>query len=178
MGLNFRGAANRFKYKNQNSFQDKSAPGPRRGVGGDEPGSLARAEKRFGKISSPAKIKKNFYGGEAYFQDGYSGDLANSLPITRKSSSPLKINMALVDGAATSAKKFTDIGAAVADGFKTLEPKPIVANLGNTYPEIPDGNNGNTDTGGGKGEGKNEGETAEEKKAREEKEAANKLKTE
>jgi len=174
MGLNFRGSANRFKYKNQNSFQDKSAPGPRRGVGGDQPGNLARAEKRFGRISSPAKIKKNFYGGEAYFQDGYSGDLANSLPITRKSSSPLKINMALVDGAATSAKKFTDIGAAVADGFKTLEPEPIVANLGNTYPEIPDGNNGNTDTGGGKGEG----ETAEEKKAREEKEAANKLKTE
>jgi len=169
MGLNFRGSANRFKYKNQNSFQDKSAPGPRRGVGGDQPGSLARAEKRFGRISSPAKIKKNFYGGEAYFQDGYSGDLANSLPITRKSSSPLKINMALVDGAATSAKKFTDIGAAVADGFKTLEPEPIVANLGNTYPEIPDGNTG---------KGKNEGETPEEKKAREEKEEANKLKTE
>jgi hypothetical protein len=155
MGLNFRGAANRFKYKNQNSFQDKSAPGPRRGVGGDEPGSLARAEKRFGKISSPAKIKKNFYGGEAYFQDGYSGDLANSLPITRKSSSPLKINMALVDGAARSAKKFTDIGAAVADGFKTLEPEPTAANLGNyTYPEVPDGNkptgDGDKPTGDGK----------------------------
>ena len=155
MGLNFRGSANRFKYKNQNSFEDKSAPGPRRGVGGDQPGSLARAEKRFGRISSPAKIKKNFYGGEAYFQDGYSGDLANSLPITRKSSSPLKINVALVDGAATSAKKFTDIGAAVADGFKTLEPEPIVANLGNTYPEIPDGNTG-------EGEGEGETKTKEE----------------
>ena len=157
MGLNFRGAANRFKYKNQNSFQDKSAPGPRRGVGGDEPGSLARAEKRFGKISSPAKIKKNFYGGEAYFQDGYSGDLANSLPITRKSSSPLKINMALVDGAARSAKKFTDIGAAVADGFKTLEPEATAADLGNyNYPEVLDGNkptgDGNKPTGDGKTE--------------------------
>jgi len=153
MGLNFRGSANRFKYKNQNSFQDKSAPGPRRGVGGDQPGNLARAEKRFGRISSPAKIKKNFYGGEAYFQDGYSGDLANSLPITRKSSSPLKINMALVDGAARSAKKFTDIGAAVADGFKTLEPEPKVVDLGATYPEVPDGN---------AGEGEGEKETTEE----------------
>ena len=122
MGLNFRGSANRFKYKNQNSFQDKSAPGPRRGVGGDQPGSLARAEKRFGRISSPAKIKKNFYGGEAYFQDGYSGDLANSLPITRKSSSPLKINETLVYGAADVNKKFTDIGAAVSEGFKSAMP--------------------------------------------------------
>ena len=63
--------------------------------------------------------------------------------------------MALVDGAATSAKKFTDIGAAVADGFKTLEPEPIVANLGNTYPEIPDGNTG-------EGEGEGETKTKEE----------------
>ena len=62
--------------------------------------------------------------------------------------------MALVDGAARSAKKYTDIGAAVADGFKTLEPEPTAANLGNTYPEIPDGN-----TGEGKGEGEGEGET-------------------
>ena len=129
MGLNFRGSANRFKYKNQNSFQDKSAPGPRRGVGGDQPGSLARAEKRFGRISSPAKIKKNFYGGEAYFQDGYSGDLANSLPITRKSSSPLKINEALVLGAADAGKKFVDIGAAVAEGFKNANPEPKAADL-------------------------------------------------
>lgn len=159
MGLNFRGAANRFTNKNQNGFQEKSAPGPRAGVGGDQPGSLARAEKRFGRITSPAKIKKNFYGGEAYFQDGYSGDIAKSSPITKRCGSPLKINMALVDGAAVSAKKFTDVGAAVADGFKTLEPEPIAANLGNTYPGIPDGNNP-----------PGEVETEEEKKAREEKE--------
>ena len=129
MGLNFRGSANRFKYKNQNSFQDKSAPGPRSGVGGDQPGNLARAEKRFGRISSPAKIKKNFYGGEAYFQDGYSGDLANSLPITRKSSSPLKMNEALVLGAADASKKFVDIGAAVDEGFKNANPEPKAADL-------------------------------------------------
>jgi hypothetical protein len=154
MGLNFRGSANRFNYKNQNSFQDKSAPGPRQGVGGDQPGSLARAEKRFGKITSPTKIKKNFYGGEAYFQDGYSGDLGKSRPITQKSRSPLKINATLVAGAADINKKFTDIGAAVADGFKILQPEPTAANLGNyTYPEVTDGNNG---------KGEDEEETTEE----------------
>tara|TARA_B100000768_G_scaffold102424_1_gene95334 strand:+ start:252 stop:779 length:528 start_codon:yes stop_codon:yes gene_type:complete len=130
MGLNFRGAASRFTNKNQNSFQDKSAPGPRRGVGGDQPGSLARAEKRFGRITSPAKIKKNFYGGEAYFQDGYSGDLANSLPITRKSSSPLKMNQALVDGAADTGKKFLDHGASFAKGFNKSAKEPEAADLG------------------------------------------------
>ena len=129
MGLNFRGSANRFKYKNQNSFQDKSAPGPRRGVGGDQPGNLARAEKRFGRISSPAKIKKNFYGGEAYFQDGYSGDLANSLPITRKSSSPLKMNEALVAGAADTGKKFVDAGASFAEGFAQASKEPEAEDL-------------------------------------------------
>lgn len=135
MGLNFRGSANRFNYKNQNSFQDKSAPGPRRGVGGDQPGSLARAEKRFAKLHSQNK--------------GY----ISSTPITRKSSSPLKINATLVAGAADVNKKFTDIGAAVADGFKILEPEPTAANLGNyTYPEVTDGNNG-------KGKGEDEEET-------------------
>ena len=129
MGLNFRGEANRLGKRNQHGFQEKSAPGPRQGQGGDQPGSLARAEKRFGNITSPAKIKKNFYGGEAYFQDGYSGDLGKSRPITDKSRSPLKINMALVDGAANTNKKFTDIGAAVADGFKDAAPEPTAANL-------------------------------------------------
>jgi hypothetical protein len=129
MGLNFRGEANRLGKRNQHGFQEKSAPGPRQGQGGDQPGSLARAEKRFGNITSPAKIKKNFYGGEAYFQDGYSGDLGKSRPITDKSRSPLKINMALVDGAAITNKKFTDIGAAVADGFKDAAPEPKAANL-------------------------------------------------
>ena len=129
MGLNFRGEANRLGKRNQHGFQEKSAPGPRQGQGGDQPGSLARAEKRFGNITSPAKIKKNFYGGEAYFQDGYSGDLGKSRPITDKSRSPLKINIALVDGAANTNKKFTDIGAAVADGFKDATPEPAAANL-------------------------------------------------
>ena len=129
MGLNFRGEANRLGKRNQHGFQEKSAPGPRQGQGGDQPGSLARAEKRFGNITSPAKIKKNFYGGEAYFQDGYSGDLGKSRPITDKSRSPLKINMALIDGAANTNKKFTDIGAAVSAGFKDVDPEPKAADL-------------------------------------------------
>ena len=111
MGLNFRGSANRFKYKNQNSFQDKSAPGPRRGVGGDQPGSLARAEKRF------ARLRKQNEGA------------VSSTPITQKSSSPLKMNEALVAGAADVNKKFTDIGAAVSEGFKNASPEPMVADL-------------------------------------------------
>ena len=74
--------------------------------------------------------------------------------------------MALVDGAARSAKKFTDIGAAVADGFKTLEPEPTAANLGNTYPGVPDGN-----------DPLGKVETEEEKKAKEKLEKEKKTKT-
>ena len=58
--------------------------------------SLGQAQSSFNKrFSSPSK-KKNFYGGEAYFADGYGGDLASPAkinPITQKSkSSPVKIN--------------------------------------------------------------------------------------
>ena len=155
MAITFRGQANRLnketKGRNQVGFQDKSAAGDRQGVGGEDV-SLKQATGSFNKrntspakkigpqglgvkgnngysVGSPAKIKKNFYGGEAYFQDGYSGDLGKSRPITDKSRSPLKINMALVDGAAITSKKFTDIGAAVADGFKDAAPEPTAANL-------------------------------------------------
>jgi hypothetical protein len=151
MGLNFRGEANRLGKRNQHGFQEKSAPGPRQGQGGDQPGSLARAEKRFGKITSPAKIKKNFYGGEAYFQDGYSGDLGKSRPITQKSRSPLKINEALVTGAGRAAKKFVDVGSAMADGFSPPEaitpadpggPEPLATDLD---PNVNDGNKSTDD---------------------------------
>ena len=132
MGLNFRGSANRFKYKNQNSFQDKSAPGPRRGVGGDQPGSLARAEKRF------ARLRKQNEGA------------VSSTPITQKSSSPLKMNEALVAGAADVNKKFTDIGAAVSDGFKDAAPEPAAADLSNNKtdqdPAVKDEGTGFTST--------------------------------
>ncbi len=133
MGLNFRGQANRFSElkKNKAGFQEKSAPGPRQGVGGDEPGNLKAAEARFGNIVSPTKIKKNFYGGEAYFQDGYSGKMggAGADPITKKSkSSPLKMNDSLVAGAGNTNKKFVDVGSEVAKAFKG-EVEPKTANL-------------------------------------------------
>ena len=129
MGLNFRGEANRLGKRNQHGFQEKSAPGPRQGQGGDQPGSLARAEKRFGNITSPAKIKKNFYGGEAYFQDGYGGDLGSPAkkscsPITaRAKNSPLKMNQALVDGAANTNKEFVDAGAIVGGALNQPDKK-------------------------------------------------------
>ena len=133
MGLNFRGQANRFSElkKNKAGFQEKSAPGPRQGVGGDEPGNLKLAEARFGNIVSPAKIKKNFYGGEAYFQDGYSGKMggAGANPITKKSkSSPLKMNDSLVQGARVTGKRFVDVESEVASAFDE-ESKPIAADV-------------------------------------------------
>jgi hypothetical protein len=133
MGLNFRGQANRFSElkKNKAGFQEKSAPGPRQGIGGDEPGNLKAAEARFGNIVSPTKIKKNFYGGEAYFQDGYSGKMggAGANPITKKSkSSPLKMNDSLVQGARVTGKRFVDVDAEIASAFDE-ESKPIAADV-------------------------------------------------
>jgi|TARA_R110000803_G_scaffold38004_1_gene82004 hypothetical protein len=61
--------------QNARGFQEKSGQGPRQGVGGEE---------------SPMKMKKNFYGGDAYFADGYGGDLtspAKAMPITQKAKS-------------------------------------------------------------------------------------------
>ena len=135
MAITFRGQASRLnketKGRNQVGFQDKSAAGDRQGVGGEDV-SLKQAMGSFNKRNtSPAKIKKNFYGGEAYFQDGYGGDLASpakSSPITIKSKSPLKINESLVAGAAITGKKFVDVGAEVG---KVFEPKeePKAADL-------------------------------------------------
>ena len=61
--------------QNARGFQEKSGQGPRQGVGGEE---------------GPLKMKKNFYGGDAYFADGYGGDLtgpAKASPITQKAKS-------------------------------------------------------------------------------------------
>ena len=117
----FKRQASKLKKKsanqNPNGFQEVSAPGPRRGVGGEE--------------NSPMK-KKNFYGGEAYFQDGYGGDLASpvkSRPITQKSRSPLKMNEALVQGAKVTGKKFIDVGAEVEKAFEEFDKKPAAADL-------------------------------------------------
>ncbi len=72
----------------------------------------ARAEKRFVKPQSINNI--------------------NSKPITQRASSPLKINEALVSGAADVNKKFTDIGAAVSEGFKDATPEPTAVDLSDT----------------------------------------------
>ncbi len=135
MAITFRGQASRLNKieskQNASGFQEKSDPGPRQGVGGESV-SLNQAKASFEKrFSSPTK-KKNFYGGEAYFQDGYGGDLASPAkinPITQKSkSSPFKINETLVAGAALTGKKFVDAGAEVGKLFEKKE-KPKAADL-------------------------------------------------
>jgi hypothetical protein len=135
MAITYRGQANRLNKieskQNASGFQEKSDPGPRQGVGGEEV-SLKQAKASFQeRLSSPGK-KKNFYGGEAYFQDGYGGDLASPAkmnPITQKSkSSPFKINETLVAGAALTGKKFVDAGAEVGKIFEEKE-EPKAADL-------------------------------------------------
>jgi hypothetical protein len=134
MAITYRGQAKRFNRieskQNASGFQDKSDPGPRQGVGG-EGVSLSQAKEAFAKRSGSPVKKKNFYGGEAYFQDGYGGDLASpakSSPITIKSKSPLKINESLVAGAAITGKKFVDVGAEVGKVFEP-EEEPKAADL-------------------------------------------------
>ena len=95
----------------------------------------ARAEKRFAKPQSINNI--------------------NSKPITQRASSPLKMNEALVAGAADVNKKFTDIGAAVSEGFKDAAPQPIAADLSKDEneedkdPTVKDEGTGFTPTGTG-----------------------------
>jgi len=139
MAITFRGRASSLNKKvseqNASGFQEKSDPGPRQGVGGKIP--LGAAQASFNKRNpiSPTK-KKNFYGGSAYFQDGYGGDLAK--PITQRSkSSPFKINATLVAGAGDINGKFVDAKSAVADGFAEASPggfnsviKPKTVGLG------------------------------------------------
>jgi hypothetical protein len=113
MGISFRGQASRFKKetssRNQAGFQEKSAAGPRQGVGGEQPNSLAKAEKRFGK-------RKNIS--------------SSTSPITQKSKgSPLKMNSALVNGAKDVGKKFVDVASEVGKAFEE-ESEPAAADLG------------------------------------------------
>ena len=135
MAITYRGQANRLNKieskQNASGFQEKSDPGPRQGVGGEDV-SLKQAKASFQeRLSSPGK-KKNFYGGEAYFQDRYGGDLASPAkinPITQKSkSSPFKINETLVAGATLTGKKFVDAGAEVGKIFEEKE-EPKAADL-------------------------------------------------
>jgi hypothetical protein len=89
------------KVENKNGFNQFSAPGPHQGQGGQSV-SLEEAKKAFSKrADSPMK---------------------KCSPITMKAS-PLKINEALVQGAADSAKGFVDVGDAFAEGIKKSETK-------------------------------------------------------
>ena len=137
MAITYRGQAKKFNRieskQNASGFQDKSDPGPRQGVGGEDV-SLSQAKEAFAKRSGSPVKKKNFYGGESYFQDGYGGDMASpakSNPITSKSKSPLKINQALVSGAGLTGKKFVDAAAEVGKVFEEKK-EPIAANLATT----------------------------------------------
>ena len=107
MAIKFRGQANRFaksgESQNAQAFNMQSAPGPRQGVGGEDV-SLSQA-----KVAMASR---------------------NSLPITNKAkNSPLKMNEALVSGAANVGKKFVDVSAEVGKAFKQYEPKPVAVDL-------------------------------------------------
>ena len=116
MGFNFRGSKKaNFSTENQHGFQEKSAPGPRRGVGGDQPYAADAAKKRFSK---PLSIK------------------VSTNPITQRAKpSPLKMNDALVQGAKVTGKKFVDAGAEVGKAFATKKKKPKAVNLGSSEKE-------------------------------------------
>jgi hypothetical protein len=107
MAIKFRGQANKFaksgESQNAQAFNMQSAPGPRQGVGGEDV-SLCQAKSAMAS--------------------------RNSLPITNKAkNSPLKMNEALVSGAANVGKKFVDASAEVGKAFKQYKPKPAAVDL-------------------------------------------------
>ena len=54
----------------------------------------------------------------------------NSSPITQRAKpTPLQMNEALVAGAASTGKKFVDVGAEVGKAFEQYKKKPIAADL-------------------------------------------------
>ena len=130
MAITFRGQASRLnketKGRNQVGFQDKSAAGDRQGVGGEDV-SLKQAMGSFNKRNtSPAK-KIGPQGLGVKGNNGYSvGSPAkkNCSPITaRAKNSPLKMNQALVDGAANTNKEFVDVGAIVGGALNQPDKK-------------------------------------------------------
>ena len=130
MAITFRGQASRLnketKGRNQVGFQDKSAAGDRQGVGGEDV-SLKQATGSFNKRNtSPAK-KIGPQGLGVKGNNGYSvGSPAKKScsPITaRAKNSPLKMNQALVDGAANTNKEFVDAGAIVGGALNQPDKK-------------------------------------------------------
>jgi len=140
MAITFRGQAKKLNKvvaeQNQVGFQQKSSASKRQGVGGEDV-NLNSAIHEFAKRneSSPAK-KKNFYGGTAYFQDGYGGSMAN--PITSKSRSPFKMNESLIEGqkAKLDSESFSNsVAGQVSAAFKEKE-KPQTEDLNKDKPDV------------------------------------------
>ena len=109
MALTFRGQATKFNLERQNKsgFQEKSNPGPRQGVGGDE-GPLSENKLEVARRSTGSPAEK-------------------CSPITQKAkSSPFKIDSTLVGGARLTSKRFLDVGKAVERGQKkqNVEKEP------------------------------------------------------
>jgi hypothetical protein len=126
----------RSKIENRNAPQERSAPGPHQGEGGQNV-SLEQAVKSFDKRNgtSPLKRDATLEHAEWHFSKREAGTPAKKCsPITQRSS-PLKMNEALVAGAGDVARKFVDVGAEVKKVFEPLKPEPKVTDLSKTSEE-------------------------------------------
>jgi hypothetical protein len=126
----------RSKVENRNAPQERSAPGPHQGEGGQNV-SLEQAVKSFDKRSGSSPLKRDATLEHAawHFSKRQAGTPAKKCsPITQKSS-PLKMNEALVAGAGDAARKFVDVGAEVKKVFEPQKPKPLAADLTKTNEE-------------------------------------------
>lgn len=117
------------KIENRNAPQERSAPGPHQGEGGQNV-SLEQAVKSFDKRSdSPLKRDATLEHASWHFSKRQAGTpVKKCSPITQKSS-PMKMNEALVDGAGLTARKFVDVGAEVKKVFEPQKPEPKAVDL-------------------------------------------------
>ena len=100
------------KVENKNGFNQFSAPGPHQGQGGQSV-SLEDAENKFAERAGSVAEKCS--------------------PITEKAS-PLKMNEALVQGAADSSKRFVDISSSMGEGIARGQQVDVKVNK----PKRPD----------------------------------------
>lgn len=116
------------KSENRNAAQERSAPGPHQGEGGQNV-SLAQAQRSFAnRNDSPLHRDTSLEHAEYHFSKRNPSPVEKCSPITQKSS-PLKMNSELVSGAGTMAPKFVDAGAEVKKAFDPVKPKPEVVDL-------------------------------------------------
>jgi len=123
MALTFRGQATKFNLERQNKsgFQEKSNPGPRQGVGGDE-GPLSENKLEVARRSTGSPAEK-------------------CSPITQKAkSSPFKIDNTLVGGARLTSKRFLDVGKAVERGQKKQNVEKAENVVKDTVPRVAEPN--------------------------------------